>query len=654
MRKALLRCAGLVAFSAVVAGCSGSQSLNGTPGATVGRSVDSGGTVTFAEPPGAPPNYIFPLTSGAYFDTNNLQEFSQNLYLPLYWFGDKGSPVVNPSLSVAKAPVFSNNNTVVTVTLKHWVWSNGQPITARDVIFWMNLLGAASDPNAPAVGSSSSPGPGWGSEVPGGFPQNVVSYRQTGTYTVVFHLNASYNPDWFEYDELSQITPIPQASWDKLSMNGSVGNFDTSAQTTVALPNTSPTEYVPADPGTATTGALGVAQFLNLQSQDLATYDSDSLWKVVDGPFRLSEFTTEGFVKMVPNKDYSGSPKPKISAFEELPFTSTASEFAALSSGSLTIGYIPFEDLAAKVALEKSQGYKFSPWVVYNLMYFPYNFTNATVGPILRQLYFRQAFQSLIDQSQYIKEFLHGDGSVTIGTVPTSREHAFESPLEVKGKQVYPYDPSKAVTLLKANGWKVVPGGTTTCQKVGAAPGDCGAGVTANQPLTFNLIYASGTEYLTNEVDAMQSAMKSAAGIQLNVSTQPLTELYSAFVLGCTIAKPCNNWEMAYPGGGWTYSNPGSAYATGQEQFTSGADGNPGDYSYATANALIQATLTAPTTSAEQEALDKYQDYLAKQLPVAFMPEPPYQLTMYKSDLKGLVPQGIDNEIYPQDYYFTK
>jgi hypothetical protein len=33
-----------------------------------------------------------------------------------------------------------------------------------------------------------------------------------------------------------------------------------------------------------------------------------------------------------------------------------------------------------------------------------------------------------------------------------------------------------------------------------------------------------------------------------------------------------------------------------------------------------------------------------------WLPNPPFQLTLYKSNLKGLVPQGIYTEIYPQDY----
>jgi hypothetical protein len=59
----------------------------------------TGGVVTFAEAADTPPNYIAPMEPAAYFSINNLSQFAQNLYLPLYWFGNsKGEPVFNEPL----------------------------------------------------------------------------------------------------------------------------------------------------------------------------------------------------------------------------------------------------------------------------------------------------------------------------------------------------------------------------------------------------------------------------------------------------------------------------------------------------------------------------------------------------------------------------
>ncbi len=614
---------------------------------------NSDGVVTFAEAPSSPPNYIMPMASGAYFSYANIPDLSEILYPPLYVFGVNGQPILNRNLSSAQPPVFSDGNTTVSITLKHWQWSDGHPITARDVIFWMNLLSAVTDPKAPTIGSSNAPGPGWGGAVPGGFPENVVSYQQVGTYTVVFHLNHAYNPTWFGYNELSQISPIPQASWDRLSASGPVGNYDASAEARVPVPGTSPLEYVPADPGTASSGALGVAQFLNLQSQALGTYDSNPLWRVVDGPFKLAQFTTAGFVKMVPNAAYSGSPKPRIAAFEELPFSSDTAEFDALRSGAVTVGYLPVQDLGQKSFLESERGYRYNPWYAFGFNYFAYNFTSPTAGPLLRQPYFRQAFQSLVNQPQYIHDFMAGIGTPTVGPVPTfPARNPYVSPLEARG-EVYPFNPAKAVQLLSANGWTVHPGGVSVCSRPGSGPGECGQGISSGATATLSLLYASGSTVLTNEMETLQSTAKSRAGVQLNLSESSSTQITATVFNGCSPASPCSTWQLADWGGpGWTYLL--DYLPTGGNLFQTGAGSNAGDYSDPTADSDILATHTAPTYAAEIAALYRYEDYIARQLPVVWMPEGPTQLTMYKSNLSGLVPQGIFNELYPQQYSLGK
>jgi peptide/nickel transport system substrate-binding protein len=432
------------------------------------------------------------------------------------------------------------------------MWSDGKPITARDVIFWMNLLAASLDPKAPAIESSTAPGPGWGAAVPGAFPENVVSYTQTGTYTVTFKLNAAYNPTWYLYNELSQISPQPQANWDKTSAHGAVGDDDAQAQSRVVLTGANlPSActatalgYVPSNPGIATTGALGVAQFLKSQSQELTTFATDPLWQVVDGPFRLTHFTADGYAKMVPNKAYSGLPEAKISAFEELPFTSDSAEFNSLRSGNVTLGYLPVQDIDQKTSIEKSEHYTFKLWYSPTVYYFPYNFTNPVSGPIFKQLYFHQAFQSLVNPKEYIKEFSDGLGLVTNGPVQEyPKGNPDESKLEENG-EVYPYAPAKSVRLLKDNGWIVNPGGSTVCSKPGTGAGDCGAGIEDNQPLTFGLLYASGTTELTDEMEALQSTMKQEAGIVLNLKQQTASEVIST-AFGCSPTTPGTDWALA-------------------------------------------------------------------------------------------------------------
>jgi len=89
---------------------------------------------------------------------------------------------------------------------------------------------------------------------------------------------------------------------------------------------------------------------------------------------------------------------------------------------------------------------------------------------------------------------------------------------------------------------------------------------------------------------------------------------------------------------------------TGEELWETGASSNTGNYDSAEANALIKATTKAPSAKAEITAIDKYENYLAEQIPVIWMPNPPQALTIYNSKLSGLDPQGVFDEIYPENY----
>ena len=79
----------------------------------------SGGTATFALPAGGGPNSILPLNTITVYTNTNIFDFQYLMYRPLYWFGMDGKVKVNPSLSIADMPVFSNGGKTVTIKLKH-------------------------------------------------------------------------------------------------------------------------------------------------------------------------------------------------------------------------------------------------------------------------------------------------------------------------------------------------------------------------------------------------------------------------------------------------------------------------------------------------------------------------------------------------------
>ncbi len=301
--------------------------------------------------------------------------------------------------------------------------------------------------------------------------------------TVILKLKHAYNPNWFTQTQLAQIFPLPQHVWDKTSASSPVGNYD---QTTA--------------------GAKAVRNFLDSQAHNLGAYATNPLWQVVDGPWKLSQFRTDGYAQFSPNPKYSGK-KPALSKFVMEPFTSETAEFDVLRSGGLSYGFVPLTDLSQKALLEQ-QGYKIVAWPSWSISYIVINFNNPTVGPIFRQLYVRQAMQELVDQPGYIKAFLKGNGVTTNGPVPAQPVSSYASPQLKAG--FYHFSPSSAVSLLRSHGWDVKPNGTSTCAKPGSGPGECGSGIEAGAPLSFKLQYLSGVTYLNQEITTWKSALLQA------------------------------------------------------------------------------------------------------------------------------------------------
>jgi len=89
------------------------------------------GTITFAEGPTAQPNWIFPFESCQYCSVDNINQFQDEMFRPMYWFGVGGSVSLVPSLSLAYNPVYSNHDKTVTMKLKGWKFSDGQTVNAN-------------------------------------------------------------------------------------------------------------------------------------------------------------------------------------------------------------------------------------------------------------------------------------------------------------------------------------------------------------------------------------------------------------------------------------------------------------------------------------------------------------------------------------------
>jgi peptide/nickel transport system substrate-binding protein len=597
-------------MAVVLAACSGSG--GGSGGSGPGGSgpapsgpAQQGGVVSEAW--GATPNFIFPLTPA----TNN-DGYNENLVTAMWpmlvYAGDGARSIVNPDESLFSSMTWSNGDKTDTIVLKPWKWSDGTPITSRDFTFTYNLL-KASDHD-------------WIWYVPGLFPTDVASVQTPSAHTVVLNLTHSYNPSFYEEDVLSYVPLLPQHAWDKTSMAGKTGNYDQTPS-----------------------GAKAVWKFLQKEGGQTSTFTTNPLWKVVDGPWTLVNFQNNGDWDYVPNKHYSGPVKPHLSRINDVPFTSDTAELDALRAGSVTIGQLPLNDLSQEAVL-KAQGYSFVTQSIPGVAYILPNFYAPGVAPLIRQLYVRQAMEYLINRPQITKKVYAGDADPGNGAVPLAAGGPWVSPQEKAGGP-YPYSPAKAVALLKAHGWKVTPGGTSTCQSAGSGPSDCGAGITSGEQLAFTLLYSSGSTTFDEQEAAIQSS-EEQGGIKINLKPEPFNTL-AANVGTCNAkshpASTCS-WQLVDEG----YQPDQGLYPAGDQFFETGAPYNQGGYSDPKMNSLISAT----EYGSSAKAFFAYEDYANQQLPWLYLPNQSF-VNAYKSNLGGFAPLNpFSGSINPEAWYFTK
>ncbi|HTS97731.1 MAG TPA: ABC transporter substrate-binding protein [Streptosporangiaceae bacterium] len=595
---------GAAALALVAAGCSSSSSPTSS-----GTTPVKGGTAVWAEQPSAPPTYIFPYVNSANISNTNLFDFQYLMYRPLYWFGQNGQPVVNNSLSLANQPTVSGNT--LTITLKHYMWSNGQPVTATDVMFWLNMELAQ-----PANYGAYT-----------GFPANMTNIHVVSPTELQMTMTKAYSPTWVVYNDLSQVVPMP-AAWDKTASG-------------------------PSDCATKVSDCTAVYNYLAGQAKDLSTYATSPIWSIVDGPWRLSAFNADGHITFVPNKAYSGPIKPKLAAFQEVPFTTDSAEYDVLrspsSSTKIDFGYLPDEDAPAKpanaaVGSNPLSGYTLAPLYPWGIDYYAINYqsTISDHAAIFKQLYFRQAMAYLMNQAAIISGPLRGYGAVTVGPVAATPPTKF---LSATGRQgdPFPYNPGKAKSLLTSHGWSVAPGGTTTCTD----PAKCGPGITQGSALSFTFQYESGVTWVNQEMTQLQSNA-AALGIKLNLDPKPFAQVISVAGGNCVVVKAPCNWDMANWGFGWSFSP--DYLPTGDQLFLCGAVANSGGYCDKTNDSMINQTLTNDSLP----LFYNWQNYLAQQLPVEYAPQAAFTLTEVANNLKGVLPQSPTLSINPENWYFVK
>jgi peptide/nickel transport system substrate-binding protein len=603
MRTGKMRMGGVVltvAALTALAACSSSSSHAGSAGTGTGTSTGSGsktiglegqfgsvpaestaaetaGTITVASPPNSAPTWILPIVTAADNSVYSVTEFDYNMYAPLYWFVNGVAPKQLPSLSLANTPTWSNNDKTVSLTLKDFKWSDGQPVTSQDILFWWYELKAGLKESAA----------NWAYYTPGlGIPDEVASVTAPNANTVTFNLTKSVNPQWFWENELSAIQPMPSHAWDIDAAGGSpVTDWATN----------------PAD-------AAKIYNYLSTASKSLSTYATNSLWQVVDGPYKLSAYdASSGGFTMVPNTTYGGPHAKVESNWQVVPFTSDDAEFNAVKAGKVDIGYTPLTDVP-QVNTLASQYNEFG-YSDFGFSFVAYNFPDTTgdFNKIIAQLYVRQALAHLEDEPGYVKAFFYGAGGQAFGPVPEIPQSPFTPANALTNP--YPYSPSTAESLLKSHGWTIVPNGTDTCSSPGTGPTNCGAGIPAGTKLQWNVIYNTSPAIIPEQVEDWASEAKTV-GITMNLSSSNFNTMIQSYN-DPSSPKNIDKWAMEDFGG-----ETNSTYPTTFGVFNCQGSGNLGGYCDPQADKDIIASISSPNPA----AVTTEASYLTQQQPALFQP----------------------------------
>ncbi|MFJ2604878.1 peptide ABC transporter substrate-binding protein [Streptomyces sp. NPDC091279] len=593
-RTTLVAGAVVSAGTLLLAGCSGSSG---------GSSAASHDAINYALPANFTPNWILPIGTAAHLNSNNIS-IANTLWEPLIAYdGSTGKVAWNKAGSVATAADFAADDKSVTITLGNRHWSDGKPVTSRDVEFWFDVIKANKSL--------------WAGYSPGKAPDNWTSFKTVDATHFTITFDKAYNSQWMLANELSSITPLPQHVWDRTGASAPVSDADRT-----------------------TAGAKKVWTYLNTAARDISGYQSDAMWKTISGPYAIKSFSTSGKVVLAANKKYDGGEKPGIPTVNLLPFTTADAEKNALRSGSVDYGYIEATDLDQKASFT-NQGYTVKPWTGWAITYMPYNFDNPAMGAVFKQLYARQAIQRSVDQASLSKVIFNGTAVPGYGPVPQAQTSDFVS--STQAHNPYPFSTSAARTLLTGHGWSEQ-NGVMVCTDAGTGAAQCGAGVAKGTKFEMKVLSQSGSTVTDNLMSALQSSF-GQTGIKFSIKTAPVNSVLSQ-TPQCKAGQSVCQWQLSFFGtmGSWYFS----AFPTGDSLFQSNGGSNFGSYSDAGVDRLISAS----TTSKSTQAIQDYSAALAKDLPVIWLPEPDYQISVIKKGLGGFSQDSLAN-FHPAQWKWT-
>ncbi|HZS93461.1 MAG TPA: ABC transporter substrate-binding protein [Chloroflexota bacterium] len=297
------------------------------------------------------------------------------------------------------------------------------------------------------------------------------------------------------------------------------------------------------------------------------------------GPYIMKKYTPGESITLVRNPHYFGAePKIKTIVFKIIPTTTT--EVSDLLSGGLTYinltdaQYLPPLIHNPNLTVQKNadQTYYFA-------------MVNTTISPF-KSLKVRKALDYAIDKKAMIKALLKGYGKVATGPIAPLQKAYYYSKVAQ-----YPYDPKKALELLKQAGYKKVNG---TLEKNG-------------KPFTINFT-AGQIRFLVPASELIQRYWQ-ALGIKVNLTVLDWNTYISTVVVK-------RDYQASFA---WWSTPPAPDMDSYYACSAAKAGYNLSGFCDPTLDKAMNKGRAAIKLSAQQKAYNRVQQLLAEKLPLLYL-----------------------------------
>lgn len=460
---------------------------------------------------------------------------NSQIYSPLVDIGPNLLPRWQTSLA-QRIDVTDGGKRYVLHLRRNAQWTDGQPLTSRDVVFTLQL--------------GTNPGLLEGNSSDFALMRHV---RALDPYTVELRLSRPSPP--FLLNALSETYTLP-------------------AHLLAKYPPLSPQE----------------ASFVNTDAE-FAQHP------VSDGPYRLLRNVAQSYTILERNPTYWGQPaKTARIAFRVYP--QQDSLYAAVDAGEIDVTDIPPNLWRIHTRLRGDHKFVNWPWNVTFLL-LP-NYHDPAIA-FMHDPRVKQALMYAINRQFITGGIMSGQADVLNGPVPGF------SPHYDKRVQTYPYDPTRANALLDAAGWHLQNG---VRMKDGKA-------------LRITLKTGGATDAVASNIAELIQANFKSVGVDCVLENEEIQTFFedlhaSRFQLALrgVILQP-------YPDDFKTYDST---------QTRANGGYNYGFFSNPQIDRAIEDARTATGQQAAQAALDRYQEFASRELPVLYL---------YSNRLGAVVPSSL-------------